>query len=258
MKREEIEQAIKNGESVWGKKLTDRIEKFDYLEKTKKRVGNNKYKKYKELFSPYGFYRLRTIYQAMKQRCYNSNNSYYSIYGGKGIRICNEWLNDRTKFYDWSYENKYAVDLTIDRIDSNKGYSPENCRWVTNKVQNNNRAVVKKFNINNELLTIPEICRKFNIPKTTFSNRYYRDKDSIEDIIKQGNKMKTKKNAFRFLYNGKYMTIKELAQINNISPITVLHRLRRGNSIEVAILTKKDYIKNRQPKPTFTKPMTSA
>lgn len=238
--------------------IKERIEKFNYLEKTKKRVGNNKYKKYKELFSPYGFYRIKTIFNTMKQRCHNPNCSSYVLYGGKGITVCDEWLNDCTKFYDWSYQNNYAVNLTIDRIDSSKGYSPENCRWVTNKVQNNNRDIVKKFKINNELLTISEICKKFNIPRTTFANRYYRDKDSIEDIIKQGNEMKTKKNAFRFLYNGKYMTIKELAQINNISPFTVSHRLRRGNSIEVAILTKEDYIKNRQLKKTFTKPMTSA
>ena len=172
-----------NGESVWGKKLTDRIEKFDYLEKTKKRVGNNKYKKYKELFSPYGFYRLRTIYQAMKQRCYNSNNSYYAIYGGKGIKICDEWLNDRTKFYDWSYENKYAVNLTIDRIDSSKGYSPKNCRWVTNEQQANNKKNNVIIEINGEKKHLREIAKEKNIKFNTLFKRLRYLNMPIEKVI---------------------------------------------------------------------------
>lgn len=75
--------------------------------------------------------RLYGIFGNMKQRCYNPNNPKYSSYGGRGITICKEWMEDFQKFYDWSMANGYRDDLTIDRIKGTKGYSPDNCRWVT-------------------------------------------------------------------------------------------------------------------------------
>lgn len=83
--------------------------------------------------------KLYTIWAMMKQRCSNPNNKNFKDYGGRGITVCEEWSNDVQAFYEWSMKNGYEEGLTIDRIDNDKGYSPDNCRWTTMKVQRKNQ-----------------------------------------------------------------------------------------------------------------------
>ncbi len=83
--------------------------------------------------------RLYRIWANMKDRCLNRNTRSYSYYGGRGITICEEWKNDFQAFYDWAMANGYRDDLSIDRIDNDKGYSPNNCRWATHSEQMYNR-----------------------------------------------------------------------------------------------------------------------
>lgn len=87
--------------------------------------------------------RIWNIWTGMRDRCSRPNNKNYQRYGGRGICVCPEWDSDFQNFYDWSMENGYSDDLTIDRIDNDGNYEPSNCRWVTRKEQTRNRSITK-------------------------------------------------------------------------------------------------------------------
>lgn len=91
--------------------------------------------------------KLYSVWKSMNGRCNNQNDKSYKNYGGRGIKVCDVWRNDFKAFYDWSYNNGYKEEkaksglnlLTIDRIDNDLDYSPNNCRWITNKEQSKNK-----------------------------------------------------------------------------------------------------------------------
>lgn len=119
----------------------------------------------------------------IKQRCNNPNNKRYKDYGGRGITICNEWNNDFYSFRDWAISNGYEENLTIDRIDNNKGYSPDNCRWVTNKQQANNKRTNRYITIDGITKTMKQWADEYNIDYHTVQNRIFHGWDEIEAII---------------------------------------------------------------------------
>lgn len=83
--------------------------------------------------------RLHTIWSSMKRRCNNANCKEYRWYGGKGIKVCQEWKDSYEAFRDWANTHGYADNLTIDRIDGNRDYEPNNCRWITLSEQQRNK-----------------------------------------------------------------------------------------------------------------------
>lgn len=118
--------------------------------------------------------RQMRIWRGIKDRCYNIKNEAYPDYGGRGIIVCNEWLNDFQTFYDWAMQNGYADNLTIDRIDVNGNYEPCNCRWATRKEQNNNTRSNRYITFNGETHTMAEWAKIKSISYGALRQRLYR------------------------------------------------------------------------------------
>lgn len=119
--------------------------------------------------------RIYSIWQGMKGRCYNEHDPRYERYGKRGIDVCDEWIHDFTVFYEWSLENGYTDELTIDRIDNDSGYSPNNCRWVDVKTQCRNRSTNINIRIGNATKTLTEWCEIFELDYSKIHARYERN-----------------------------------------------------------------------------------
>lgn len=127
--------------------------------------------------------RIYQIYYKMKSRCYNPNYSESEYYGKRGIKICKEWLDSFEKFYEWSITNGYADNLSIDRINVNKGYYPNNCKWSTPKEQSRNRRNNIYITYNNETRCLSEWCEIFDLKYQTILQRINRGWDKVQAII---------------------------------------------------------------------------
>ena len=120
--------------------------------------------------------RLRSVWQAIKSRCYNPDNYEYYNYGGRGIKMCESWFNDFQSFYDWAFSNGYDEnakygECTIDRIDVNGDYEPDNCRWVSLREQAKNRQHNRFIEFNGEKQTLEDWGRITGIDKRIIHRR---------------------------------------------------------------------------------------
>lgn len=118
--------------------------------------------------------RIHRIWRGMKARCYNPNHDRYHCYGSRGITVCKEWKEDFLSFYDWAMNNGYSNELSIDRIDVNGPYSPENCTWSSQSTQSRNKQDTLYSTING--ITKPLIiwAEENGIKYKTITTRYYR------------------------------------------------------------------------------------
>lgn len=136
---------------------------------------------------------LKQVLSSMIVRCYCPSHPQYKNYGAKGIDICPEWTcnNGLDNFYEWSISQGFNGLKTdkgyniqeIDRIDNTKGYSPENCRWVTHKEQSRNKTTNRNFTLNGETKCLKNWCEDFGLPYMAIYLRIFRRRWSFEKAI---------------------------------------------------------------------------
>lgn len=164
------------------------------------------------------------IWSTMKSRCSNENVSSYHRYGGRGIKVCERWLNSFENFYE-DMGPRPTNEHSIERRNGNKGYAPDNCYWATQMEQAQNRCSVRRFDYEGKSLTLTEIAQITGKDRTTLNSRVAAGK-SLEEALSKEKKP--------YLYNGKMMSLKEVADAMGVTYKTLHTRIRRGWTFEEA------------------------
>lgn len=140
-----------------------------------KSCGCYKKRRSKEVNTKHGlvYTRLYDIWTHMKNRTLNPKYKYYLDYGGRGITICEEWKNDFMSFYDWAMSNGYSDELSIDRINNEGNYCPENCRWTTPTIQMRNQRMQKNNTSGYKGVCFIEDRNNFRVSLSVNKNRVF-------------------------------------------------------------------------------------
>lgn len=182
--------------------------------------------------------RLYPIWTSMKQRCNNQNYPQFYLYGGRGIGYCAEW-EDFEPFQEWAYSHGYDENAprgqcTLDRIDNDGNYSPENCRWVTAKKQATNRRDNDMVSAFGKTQTISEWADEYGINYFTLWSRIIELKMEAEKALTFD---KSARYKSMLCIDGEEKTIEEWARLYGISKYEIVKRMDRGWPVEKAIKT---------------------
>lgn len=177
--------------------------------------------------------RLKRIYNRMKDRCCNPNADNYKYYGGKGVTVCDEWKNSLDAFVEWALSHGYRDDLTIDRIDTNGNYSPENCRWSSHREQCNNRTTNRMITYRGVTKSLADFAREYHIPYHTLFERVVTYNWDLELALTTP--LYTITSAKPITWNGETKTIGEWSEQVGIKYHTIMSRLYRGWSVDEAL-----------------------
>lgn len=179
--------------------------------------------------------RLYGVWRKMKARCYDESQKGYENYGGRGITVCAEWIHDYTEFKKWAMSNGYDEkaergEYTLDRIDVNKGYAPDNCRFINMKEQANNRNNNTIIEFDGKKQTISQWADELGIKLVTLQARYQRGW-STEKMLTTAVHKKNKK----YLFNDEILTLEEISERQGI-PLQILKsRMYKGWDINDAV-----------------------
>ena len=130
------------------------------------------------------------VWLSMRERCTSTNHPSYKNYGGRGIKVCDEWMNDFITFYNFAIQNGYVENLTLDRINNDKGYSPDNCRFITRKEQNRNYRKNHNITYKGETLCLSDMADKYGINRGTVLYRIRHGKTLDEIFCKTDKRFK--------------------------------------------------------------------
>lgn len=196
--------------------------------------GNQNARKYEVKYDSNS--RLYCTYKNMKRRCYDTSFPKYKNYGQRGIAVCDEWLHDYNTFKDWALSNGYNDTLTIDRIDVNGNYEPDNCQWITKEEQMWNRTDTLYVTYQGKSYCMSYILRKLNLLQhmTSIKKRMKNGKTFEEAITKSFDR------RMLIEYKGETKSIDEWANYYGIKKHTLYKRLTKMKlSFEEAINYKK-------------------
>ena len=195
--------------------------------------------------------RLNSIFTGIKQRCLNKKNPSYKDYGGRGITICKEWSDTENighgngfvtrgwdNFRKWALENGYQDNLSIDRIDNNKGYCPENCRWVDVKTQSNNKRSNIIIKYNEQEKTLSQWAETLAVPYKRLQERYYRCNGDIGYVFSNKRLKNKKSQKIIITYKDKTQTLANWCRELKLNYSKTRGRLVNGWSIEKAFENK--------------------
>lgn len=180
--------------------------------------------------------RLYCTYKNMNRRCYDTKIPKYKSYGGRGIKVCDEWRNDFNKFKEWAIDNGYNDTLTIDRIDVDGNYSPDNCRWITKQQQMWNRTDTLYVTYQGKQHCMSYILRELGLLEHMSAIKKRIQKGfTFEDAIK-----KSFDRRMMIEYKGVTKSIDEWAKLYGIKKHTLYKRLTKMKlSFDEAIHYKK-------------------
>lgn len=182
--------------------------------------------------------RLYRIHAGMIDRCLNPKNENFHNYGGRGIVVCLKWIKDKNAFIEWALANGYQENLTIDRIDVNGGYNPENCRWATVRQQAQNKRNTRYITYKGEQRKIIDWCELLNLDFKVVNQRIFLCGWEAEDAFNPDLNHKPKEYTFQ----GKRITATERANL-----LDVYRKIINDNFYfydpGYEILTKKERIK---------------
>ena len=183
--------------------------------------------------------KLNETWRSMMRRCFEKHNKNYENYGGRGISVCDEWKTDRAPFIIWSVKNQWSFGLTIDRIDNDGNYSPKNCRWVTNDVQqcNKRNTVIVDYHGSKQVLS--KLISQSGLKGSTVRERMNRYGYTVEQALEKP------LNSLVILINGiQYHRNGAIRKFTNTPKSTVLKRINHmGWSTSEAIFTQRGFIR---------------
>lgn len=181
--------------------------------------------------------RLYDIWINMRQRCNNKNSPSWERYGGRGIKVYSEWNMSFDKFMKWALTSGYKDELTIDRIDVNGNYEPNNCRWATVKEQANNKTNSRIETYNGISASVATLCEMFGKDHSLVNGRLQKGW-SIDDAMDCEIGVWAKKKHHYLTFNGQTKSIQEFAHEYGFKRSIIGERLKRGWSVEEALTIK--------------------